>query len=171
MPKFKDTKPQNVRPGFKGEKHPPMKMGTLNFKKGNFLGPGTNFVARINRGDRPINYSDKVAMAHDARYSVSKNPKDVRRADLIMVDSLSKGIKQKKDFPINMRVSRLGIRGKVALERLNIAGPTTFTTPGQINPKDRPKVQRVLNGLKRQGFGETKRKSKKDLFETAKGFR
>lgn len=36
-----------------------------------FSGPGTNLDTRLRRGDKPLSYVDKVAMAHDLRYGLS----------------------------------------------------------------------------------------------------
>ncbi len=38
-----------------------------------FMGPGTNIVARIYNGVRPINYNDAVTMIHDIDYLSSKS--------------------------------------------------------------------------------------------------
>ena len=153
-PKFPLTKPQNARSGFPGEKHAPIKMSLGKWKKGNYEGPGTNLKARLDRGDQPISYADKVSQAHDIRYNTAKSAADVRKADLKMIKLMGKQGRG-KDFPVNLAVGRTGIKAKVFLEKAGIVNPTTFTTFGGVSDKDRPKFEAKLKSLNQQGFGKT----------------
>lgn len=42
--------------------------GEFHYKCHNFTGPGTNYTARVKRGDKPLNEIDKCSMVHDKAY-------------------------------------------------------------------------------------------------------
>lgn len=46
-----------------------------------YLGPGTKLQKRLERGDKPVNKLDDLAMQHDIAYSKSKNLNDRHAAD------------------------------------------------------------------------------------------
>lgn len=144
--------PENARPGFKGEKHPRLKT-TKGRIRGNFLGPGTNVVARVKRGDRGINFSDRVAEGHDLRYSVAKDVNAVRSADLKMIATLKHGRKTKRDFLGNLVLAEVGIRTKVQLENLGLSRTFFATFGGDLPPADDKLIRARLAVVKRQGFG------------------
>lgn len=143
----------------KGERHPPLKMGAFKWRRGNYLGPRTQLSTRIRRGDPPINYSDTAAKAHDLRYSLARDKKDIRNADNKMISVMNKGIKGKKDFRVNLEIGKRGIQAKKLLEDLKIAGPTTFTTFGQVSERDKPVFERELKKLQARGFGKVRKEN------------
>ena len=70
-----------------GEIHAPMytKDG---WKFGSYIGPGTSIYDNIRSGKAPISDVDTAAQAHDIRYSSARNPEDVRKADLRLIQKL-----------------------------------------------------------------------------------
>lgn len=150
MSKF-PSHPELQRPPFRGEKHAPLRT-TKGFKRGNYLGPGTVLESRLRRGDQPINFSDRIAKAHDIRYGLAKNVSDVRKADRKMISTLSRGQDEALDYPINLLIGKKGIQAKVGLENLGVSR-TGFATFGSVRPGNRALYKRELATLEKQGFG------------------
>lgn len=148
----KNSRPENARPGFPGEKHPPLRT-TKGLTKGNFLGPGTDILARLARGDMPINFSDTVAKAHDLRYSLAENKNDIRRADLQMISKMKEGRKKKQDFRFNLILGQKGIEAKVGLEKLGLPATAFTSFGGQKDPKKIAILRSNLKALELRGFG------------------
>lgn len=142
---------QNVsRPGFPGERHALLKVdGGL--VKGNYIGPGTQVMKRLRRGDRPVSEVDRVAKAHDLRYAIAKNTKDTRAADKKMVASVKQIKREGTDSRFNTAQADL-IRAKMGLEDLGLSH-TAFATHGGVKePRDRNLARSHLRSLERQGF-------------------
>lgn len=144
-------------PKYPGELHPPL-ITPEGLRRGNYLGPRTHIVDRIKRGDRPINFADKEAQAHDIRYSLAGDKEAVRRADLKMINKMNEGLARKLDSPLNLKVGKYGIMTKVGLEKLGIAKPTTFTTFGSATEEDKKILEPKLKQLESEGFGKKKKK-------------
>lgn len=115
------------RPGFVGEAHLvlPTKSGLT---RANFCGPGTNLLARLNRGDRGVSQVDTACSKHDMLYHLAKTTKDIRKADNILI----KDIDNTTDISgVSGRVQRgilkAGLRAKTLGEDVGLFGPETFT--------------------------------------------
>lgn len=141
---------------YPGEMHAPMYMGNGRFKRGAYVGPGTNLTERIRMGDEPINETDKVAQAHDLRYTFARDHSDIRKADNKMLSKL-KGIQSEgTDYMFNIMQGRLGIGAKVFMEDWGIAKPENFTSFGTIDdetPADQDMLRSKLTELEQQGYG------------------
>tara|TARA_R110002096_G_scaffold18463_3_gene62870 strand:+ start:1228 stop:2271 length:1044 start_codon:yes stop_codon:yes gene_type:complete len=151
---------ENARPGFPGEHHAILKLQNGKFGVGNWIGPGTNVLARIKRGDPGRTISDSVARAHDLRYSLAKNVDDIRRADQKMVQKLESGI---DDSPANIFMAKNIIKAKMGLENAGLLSRERFA--GSLKKK-RPRADvetltTALNGMEQQGFGK-KQKNQQD---------
>jgi hypothetical protein len=68
-----------------------LKPGTI--KKAEYLGPGTNYDLRYERGDRGLNNLDHAAMFHDLAYK-SKDPASRNRADHVLAERANDYLKQ-----------------------------------------------------------------------------
>jgi hypothetical protein len=55
-----------------GERHVLLKMPDGSNQFASFMGPGTNVMARLKRGDHGKTEADEIARAHDIRYSLAK---------------------------------------------------------------------------------------------------
>lgn len=123
-------KGEKLRPG---EVHVPQ-FTTSGIYNANFSGPGTHVIDRIKEGKRGITTQDKAANAHDIRYSLAKNHKDVRIADDKMVQKLWKESSIWKPLEsLNNLIGAVGIKAKTVLEDVGIVDQNTFTTPGSNN--------------------------------------
>ena len=72
-----------------------------------YSGPGTNLETRIRRGDKPLSYVDKTAMA--------RTNQDVRDADNRMVQQLNKATTMNLDSQFNIKQASL-IKAKILAE-------------------------------------------------------
>lgn len=168
-----------ARKSFPGEKHVPLKNAKGKIVTANFMGPGTEVVKRVKRGDPPRNWSDAVALEHDINYTL--DPRNGRKHDRLMISRLNRIEKDKADAPWNIRAGRMGIRAKIAAEDVGILSKTKFTGTTPLTGPDRAILKRRLNQveqyfkpgerLKRTvvGRGKTKRRKKRHTKKKQKG--
>jgi hypothetical protein len=104
-------------PLLKGEKHPPLydRFGELSY--GNYVGPGTQALKRIKRGDRARTLVDRIAEEHDIRYTIGSTAKDIHTADIIMLDELENLNKVHGDWYANIMTGKMGIGSKRAIDK------------------------------------------------------
>jgi hypothetical protein len=144
------------RPGFAGEKHAILKLPNGKYGVGNYIGPGTQIVKRLERGDPPRTQIDRVAMGHDIRYQLAKNVKDIRRADNIMINKVFSIEKNKGDSQFNINQGKL-IQGKILAEDLGIIRKGSFSSADmatrKIPDKERLLLMSKLGGLAHEGYG------------------
>ena len=72
MTKLKNMLPNaddTGRPGFVGENHAILQLPNGLYGQSNYMGPNTQIVARLKRGDPPRTLTDKVAQSHDISYN------------------------------------------------------------------------------------------------------
>ena len=152
------------KPSYPGEKHVYMKVPG-GIVKANFAGPGTNLKERLARGDQPVNYVDKVAMAHDLRYGQAKDYSAVRRADEIMINALDNA-PPGADSQFNVNVARGVMKSKLALEDMGAVKPGFFATHGKDHsPETQALYAQQLVPLEQQGLGVLGGKVKKGSVE------
>lgn len=140
--KIKNLVPGNdetARDSFPGEKHAILKLRNGKAGMANYMGPGTNVLARLRRGDPPRTAADKVAMRHDIDYELAKNAKTkeeqikkIREADERMVHELNKISKKGGDSMINIEQGRRLIQGKMMAEDAGYLDRGSFG--GELNP-------------------------------------
>jgi hypothetical protein len=139
-----------------GEKH-----GILYTKDGfqpaSYMGPGTDVIGKIKDGIKPITKSDKVAQAHDLRYSLASNRIDVRSADIKMVSKLNDLQKNKEDYRFNILMGKIPIQAKMKLENWGIVKEDTFASRGGIKEEDIPIAKAKLKELEIEGYGKKKK--------------
>ena len=141
-----------LKKGRKGERHAILwKDGE--FKKASYMGPGTHIVDRLREGVEPITKSDKVAQAHDIRYSLSKNQAGIADADKKMVDKLKKIQKSGEDSLFNTQLGMRPIQAKMFLEKYGIVKPGKIAEIGGVDPKDEPFLREKLKQLELEGYG------------------
>jgi hypothetical protein len=114
--------------------------------------PHTNVMERIKRGDPGRTETDKIALAHDLRYGLSKTFDDKRNADNIMIREVNKLAQNKGDNSRNILVAR-AIAGKVKLEDMGILKKDAFS--GDLSKKNlSPENDALLtSALNQQGYG------------------
>ena len=151
---------RNAVPAFEGERHAfyieKNRQGRNRLLFANYMGPGTNLLKRIRRGDKPINSPDRVAMGHDARYFLATNIKQTRRADQIFVKKLKQIRATGKVSKINTDIGLRGIQLKMKLENTGLLSKSKFIGPIK-SVADRLIVSGVLRKLEQQGFGRNSR--------------
>lgn len=146
------------RPKYPGERHAPQLVRRLppKFVRGNFIGPGTQIIKRLKRGDQPVTGTDRIAKVHDIDYSLAKNVDDIRRADNRMIGRAKQLQKQRKDFRVNTALGRRGIQGKVVLEKLGMSR-SKFASFKKHSPADEKLLRAERRKAVQRGGGVTKR--------------
>ena len=151
-----------------GEKHAiiydPIKK---KYTAANYIGPGTDLITRLKRGDQPITKADKVAMSHDISYSLSKDVNGIKAADEKMVTKLKSLRKNKEDSAFNTKPAQLGIQANQVLAKIL---PTKYfdkfvnymTDYKDYNSKlsndDKLLLENKLKELEAEGYGFNKPK-------------
>ncbi len=148
---------ENARPGFPGEKHAILfKKGSNMPSVGNYIGPGTKVLERLKRGDPPRSAVDRAAQAHDIRYMVATDQKQVRDADNRMIDAVARIRKNKEDDPRNIFMAETIMRSKRLAEDLGALDPKKFASlqgAKHLSKEDRMMAGRKLAQLTAEGYG------------------
>jgi len=148
----------NARPGFVGEKHQILKLANGKLGVANYSGPGTSVVKRIKRRDPPRTQTDKVAQAHDLRYTLGTG---IRDADIKMISKLKLIEKLGTDSKLNTVPARLAISAKMKAEDLGLLSKNAFNEVVKLDSADRKMLREKLDELDQEGYGiNTKSKYK-----------
>lgn len=91
----------------RGENHGVLQVAPNKFVRANYMGPGTQVVKRLARGDKGRTPVDKVAKQHDIDYTLAKTPEDVTAADRKMIKRVKYIQNRKLDYPINTKQANL----------------------------------------------------------------
>ena len=152
---------ENARPAFAGERHAILQLPNGKYGMANYMGPGTQVIKRLKRGDPARTQSDKVAMRHDIDYAMAAGLKSkeaqtkaVRAADQRMVASLNRIANNKGDAQKNIFQGRRLIQGKMAAEDLGLLSKDKFA--GDLKPiSDQDKVLLMSKQaeLSQEGYG------------------
>ena len=129
--------------------------GLLGLEKASFMGPGTNLTKRLKMNSQPKSYSDTVSQAHDIRYGLSSNIKDIRDADEKFLKSLEKAKNENLDYKFNIYQGDIGIKSKIFLEDYLKIKPDTFTDFGieKLSVEEINLYRHKLKELEQKGFG------------------
>lgn len=104
------------------------------WERANFMGPGTELLPRLRRGDKGKTYMDEVSKLHDIEYTLAAGEcrdqacvrKKVRQADERMVASAKKAWQGKKDHWFNVVQGGGLIQAKMLLEDMKILDGSRF---------------------------------------------
>ena len=156
-----------------GEKHAviydPVKK---KYTAANYIGPGTDLITRLKNKDEPIVKADKVAQAHDIRYTLSKDVNSIKNADAKMVNKLKSLRKNKEDSAFNTYPAQIGIQANQLLAKIL---PTKYfdkfvnymTDYKDYNSKltddDKKLLDDKLKELEAEGYGFKKKQRKRRL--------
>lgn len=155
------------RPAFPGEKHAVLRLANGKPGRANYEGPGTNIVARIQRGDPPRTETDKVSQAHDIRYSLARDFSDVAAADQKFIAKLKAIEKAGGDSKLNTRPARRAIQAKSAAQRMGVLSKSAFSSAGdpsgRFSASDIDTLEKKLAALEQQGYGSLKAGDKAKL--------
>ena len=149
------------RPSFPGEKHALLVLKNGSNGIANYMGPGTNVIGRLQRGDPPRTESDKVAMRHDIDYTLAageptkeKQLERVRAADLRMVNSMNRIERVRGDDPRNIMIGKRLIQAKMLGEDTQLLSKSQFAGELQnVSDKDRILLLANQKRLGLEGFG------------------
>jgi hypothetical protein len=151
-----------ARPLFVGEKHALLKLPNGKMGRANFMGPGTQVVKRLKRGDVGRTPSDNVAQMHDLNYKLATSVDDIRKADERMVNSLKKIEARGGDSRINTQMGMRLIQGKMLAEEAGLLSRNKFAGDLKgVSPADKPLVLEAKRKLEIQGYGKKTKVSKK----------
>jgi len=105
-----------------GEMHGLLRLPNGKFQFANYMGPGTQIITRLQRGDSGLTPVDRLAKVHDIDYALATTPSDVRKADTEFIRGIRRARKQ-GESTFNVRQAQLLVP-KAAYER--ITGRTLF---------------------------------------------
>lgn len=144
-----------------GEIHAPLRTPS-GWQFASYMGPGTDVYTNIKNKKEPVSNADRVAQAHDIRYSHAMSPEDVRTADLKMVQKLNDIEKDKSDSKFNIALGKWPIKAKMFLEDMGVMKKGSFSSQKGISDREEAKVLGdKLRELEVEGYGKKKRKKKK----------
>jgi hypothetical protein len=150
-----------ARNAYPGERHAILELPNGKFGTANYMGPGTQVIKRLKRGDPPRGPSDKTAMRHDVDYMMAANAPDkatqdkmIRAADQRMIKNLNRIAKNKRDFKKNIFQGRRLIQGKMAAEDVGLMEKGSFGGPLKKDTADDMVVlKKSLSKLEQEGYG------------------
>lgn len=140
---------------YAGERHAILKLPDGTYSRGSYMGPGTHIVDRIKSNDKPLTESDKVAQAHDIRYSMAETAEDAREADNKMIQKIKNIEKEGSDNKWNTTQAKL-IGLKTFAEDIGILSKGSFSgydKPKNYDSEDIMLMRNKLNNLTQQGYG------------------
>jgi len=159
LPSSDDT----ARPLYSGEKHMILKLPNGKSGVANYMGPGTQVIKRLERGDPGRTPADMVAKRHDIDFTLAQQAPNkkiqmqlARAADNRMINSLKKIQKGAHggDAFRNVQAGLRGIEAKVALENRGLLNPSTFAGPLKTyTPKEQNLLISARNDLEQKGYG------------------
>lgn len=135
-----------------GERHGIIKTGIVTFNPAVYMGPGTRLDVRLPRGDKGLSEVDKISKAHDIRYMLAKDKKDIRSADQKMIKSVEKAKKQKKDNFFNIKQAEL-IKVKNYLEDRGLPKDFFVNLEDKSSKELKQLGEKELKRLEMQGYG------------------
>lgn len=152
-----------ARPSFPGERHAILKLGNGRPGIANYMGPGTNVIERLKRGDLGRTPADTVAKRHDIDYTLASGKstkeeqlKAIRNADNRMVNSLkqiSSG-KHGGDSQLNIQTGLRLIQAKKLGEDLGVLSRSKFAGPLESIPQaDQVLLLNNQQELEQEGYG------------------
>ena len=147
-----------------GEKHGVLILPNGKIGRANYMGPGTNLLKRLKRGDKPRTEMDELSRAHDIRYDLAKSQKDIEEADEIFIRGAKKIRKEKKDNILNTYVGQVPIQAKLFAEKKGLIKPMFKQSPEQTK-EDEAIMRATLKDAIKKGYGANEKISlkKKDL--------
>jgi len=152
-----------ARPGFAGEKHMLLKLKNGKTGVANYMGPGTEVIKRVRRGDPGRTPADMVAKRHDIDYALAqgqptkaKQLQAVRDADNRMIrtlKSIAKGA-HGGDAQRNIQAGMRLIQAKTIGEDLGLLDKSKFAGDlAKVSDKDKVLLMSNQARLTQQGYG------------------
>ncbi len=122
---------------FEGENHGVLWVPGKGFERANYMGPGTNIFARLQRGDRGKTAIDEISRLHDIDYTLASGTSQTqeeqtqkgREADERMVKNGWNAYKSGKENLFNLTEGAGLIKAKMWLEDWGVLSKTKFLSP------------------------------------------
>lgn len=151
----------NARPGFAGEKHAILQLPNGKNGVANYMGPGTQVLKRLKRGDPGRTPSDYVAKRHDIDYVLASGEKTkeaqiskIREADNRMIKNLQKIRENKSDASRNIQMGMRLIQAKTVGEDLGLLNKSKFAGDlTNISASDKILLENERNKSQQNGYG------------------
>lgn len=135
---------------FPGEMHTPLYTGNARFAIANYMGPGTNLIGRLKRGDDGITDMDTISQAHDIRYALAKGPEDILTADRRMI----KSAESSSDSGVNRKLGSTVMKAKHRIEsKIGVQYPNKSQLDEPISESDENLLVSKLAELEQRGYG------------------
>lgn len=152
---------ETARPAFPGETHMILKLANGKNGIANYMGPGTDVIPRVKRGDPGRTPSDTVAKRHDIDYviagdarSVASQLQQVRAADNRMIASLKRIQAGRLDAGRNIQAGMRLIQAKEVGEDLGLLDKSKFAGPlTKLGRDDSVLLKRAQDQLSQEGYG------------------
>jgi hypothetical protein len=172
LPDSDDT----ARAGYAGEQHAILQLPNGKYGVGNYIGPGTQVIKRVARGDPGRTPVDVASMRHDIDYTIgatkktkSEQLKAGREADIRMVKTIKKIEANKTDNKKNILMGK-AIMAKMKAEDLGILDRTKFLGDLEnLSDKDMILLKSKRAELSQAGYGHPGEKLKHALMMKYKG--
>ena len=148
---------ETARPQFANENHAILQLPNGKIGTANYMGPGTQVLQRLKRGDPPRNPVDQTAQMHDTQYQLSRlapnkeeQSKLVREADNRMIQNLQRV----KDTPFNKGLGIAFIKGKMIGEDLGVIDKTAYVgSLTKLSNADENILLQTKADLEQKGYG------------------
>jgi len=156
IPSADDT----ARPSFQGEKHAILRLPNGRMGIANFMGPQTQVIKRLQRGDPGRTPSDMTAKMHDIQYNLAQGASNeqeqlrlVREADNRMIRNLNRIESEGTDSRFNTKQGKL-ILAKTKLEDVGILDPKKFAgNLRKIPESENILLKQAKEQLEMEGYG------------------
>jgi len=150
-------------PGFRGERHGVIQLPAGGFGSASFMGPGTQLLTRLRRGDRAQTPIDKISMLHDIEYGLARDISSTqqeadarsRAADLRMVRNGWQAVSNGNETLFNGMLGAGLISAKIFLEDMGVLEPNKFVGKAtqryikNVSKRDAADLQLLLSHRKR----------------------
>lgn len=151
----------NARDGYAGELHAVLQLPNGKSGVANYLGPGTQVVKRLRRGDPARSVVDNIAKLHDIQYTLAQGARSVdeqvamlRKADTRMLKNLERAQQEHLDTDRNILLAKRPLQLKVLAEESGVVPKTKFGGPlKQLTKSDEILLRSEQKALAQQGYG------------------
>jgi len=154
---------ETARDGFSGEKHMILQLKNGRNGVANYMGPGTEVIKRLKRGDPGRTPADTVAKRHDIDYTLAQGARttagqlqQIRTADTRMINSLKRIKASKGDAGRNIEAGMKLIQAKNLAEDVGLLNKNKFAgSLNKISDPDNVLLMSNRASLTQQGYGLT----------------
>ena len=160
---------ENIVKGNEGKEMHAILKTPEGLRRANFMGPNTELIKRLKRGDKPLTPADKVSLGHDIQYTLAETPSDIRKADDIMKRDLGRLLKQGKENMFNVGQGQLIKVKNLAedilaplLEKVGVPNINELQlSKKKLTLRDRKLLEDTLEKIQKEGYALESLKKRK----------